>query len=109
MSNKRHRQQLIGFRVAPEEDAKIRAVAMREGHSVAGFVRFVIMEAVNGRPLALPGADLLALRHFVAEIQRIGLVTRKRAVAQKDAERIVDELRRLQRSVLRWHDSRGRN
>jgi hypothetical protein len=102
MSDNRRRQQALRFRVSPEEDEKIRAAAKRQHHTVAGFVRHVVMAASDGRPLALPGADLIALRDLTVEIQKIGLVTRKRIVTGEDAERVIDELRRLQRAVLRW-------
>jgi hypothetical protein len=104
MSDNRRRQQAVRFRVSPEEDEKIRAAAKREHCSVAGFVRHAVLEAADGRSLALPGADLIALRDLTAEIQKIGVVTRKRIIAPEDAERVVQELRRVQRAILRWRD-----
>lgn len=104
MSENRQRKQALRFRVSAEEDEKIRAAAKREHYSVAGFVRHVVLAASDGQPLALPGADLIALRDLTAEVQKIGLVTRKRVIAREDAEKVVDQLRRLQRIVLRWRE-----
>jgi hypothetical protein len=67
MSNNRHRQRVVGFRVSPEEDEKIRAAAKRERFSVAGFARHAVLAASDGRRLALPGAELLALRDQTAD------------------------------------------
>jgi hypothetical protein len=104
MSNNRKRQSIVGFRVTPEEEAKIRAASKREGCSIASFARQVVVASSEGRRLELADSYTTALRDFTAEVQRIGLVTRKRVVTEEAGERIVDELRRLQRTVLRLRE-----
>jgi hypothetical protein len=95
MSDQRQRQDAIKFRVTPAEDERIRAAAKREGVPVAELARHAVLTAADGKRLELPGAKAKALRNFTAEIQRIGIVTRKRAITKDDAERVVDALRAL--------------
>lgn len=71
---------------------------------MAAFARQVVVAAAEGRPLELADSYTTALRDFTAELQRIGIVTRKRVVTHETGERIVDELRRLQKIVLRLRE-----
>jgi len=104
MSEQRQRQDAVKFRVTPTEKERIHASAKREGYPVAEFARQVVLAAADGKPLELPGTKAKALRNFTAEIQRIGIVTRKRAINKDDAERVVDALRALNRAVIRWQN-----
>lgn len=103
MSNKRERQRIVGFRVNTTEGSKIDTASEREGCSVASFSRQAVLAAADGPSLQLANSHTIAVRDFTAEIQRIGLVTRKRVVTVEVGERIVDELRRLHLTVLRLH------
>jgi hypothetical protein len=80
--------------------------ARKLGVSVAAFARRTAMLAA-GEDAELLNAEERLLRDCVAEIQRVGLVTRKRVVQPADAERIVAELRRLQHFVL--HSRNGQS
>jgi hypothetical protein len=99
MSDKRQRQSAIRFRVTPTEERAVAMAAQALRVPVATFARRAAMLAAgeDAEPL---NAEERLLRDFVAEIQRIGGVVRKRVVQPADADRIVHELRRLQHFVL---------
>jgi hypothetical protein len=104
MSEQRQRKDAVKFRVTPTEKERIHAAAKRGSYPVAEFARYAVLAAADGRPLELSGAKAKALRKFTAEIQKIGIVTRKRAITKDDAERVVDALRALNRAVIKWQN-----
>jgi hypothetical protein len=103
MSEKRFRETAISFRITAEERQEIQAAATSLGLSPATYVRMAALKAAKGGTVSAHKAEERALRDFTEELQRIGLVTRKRSVTPVDADRVIDELRRLMILVFRFH------
>lgn len=104
MSEKRKRQKAIRFRVTEDEEILIRSRAQDAKLPVASFARNATVTAANGVVETINRkSEAIALRAIVSEINRISTVTRKRVINSGDATRLVDELRRLQLLVFRFH------
>jgi hypothetical protein len=104
MSEKRKRQATVKFRVDDSEATSISTAARTAGIPTATFARRAVIAAVKPVPgNAGTKSSAIALRDILSEINRIGEVTRKRAMNSADADRVVGELRRLQVLLFRFH------
>ena len=104
MSEKRKRQATVKFRVDDSEAKSISTAARTAGIPTATFARQASIAAAKPGPGdAGIKSTAIALRDITVEINRIAEVTRKRAIHSDDADRVVNELRRLQILLFRFH------
>jgi hypothetical protein len=105
MSDKRRRQNAIRFRIDGTEEAFIQKAAADAGIPIATFARQAVMAAAKPAPgdSGIEKSTAIALRDILAEINHIAAVTRKRAIHSDDADRVVNELRRLQILLFRFY------
>lgn len=103
MSEKRKRQISLKCRLSAQEQQEIQSAAKRVGMSPASFLRQATLAASRDHRLSAQKPEQLLLRDLIAEVERIGHVTRKRAVTKADADRVTDQLRRLLILIFRFH------
>jgi hypothetical protein len=104
MSEKRKRQATVKFRIDDSEGVCISTAAHKAGIPTATFARQATIAAAKPGPgYAGVKSAAIALRDLTVEINRIAEVTRKRAIRSDDADRVVDELRRLQILVFHFY------